>query len=199
MNTPRIRPIDPPYSETVQDAFDKIMPPGRDPLIIFRTFAHNPAVLRRQMALGAALLTSDRVPARDRELVILRTCARCGSEYEWGVHVTAYARPLKVSDEVIAATVTAGKTGTDASADVSVPIFPFSHRESLLVRLVDELHDTARISDELWDALAAVWSAEQLIELITLCGMYHAVSFTTNATRMELEPDAERFPALQRS
>ena len=183
MATPRIAPIEPPYSDTVKDAFNKIMPPGRDPLIIFRTFAHNPAILRKQMALGASLLTSDRLPARDREIVILRTCARCGSEYEWGVHVSAFARPLKISEDVICATVLGGPD--DPAWD---------DRQRLLVRVVDELHDTAQVSDALWDALTRVWSDEQLIELICVCGMYHAVSFTTNATRMALEPDADRFP-----
>lgn len=188
MTTPRILPIEPPYSEIVQDAFDKIMPPGRDPLIIFRTFAHNPAILRKQMALGAALLTSDRLPAHDRELVILRTCALCSSEYEWGVHVTAFARPLKISEEVIRATV-------EARSDDAV----WDERQHLLVRLVDELHDTAQVSDDLWHSLAETWTTEQLIELICICGMYHAVSFTTNATRMELETDAARFPETNRS
>lgn len=187
MTTPRVLPIEPPYSDTVQDAFDKIMPPGRDPLIIFRTFAHNPAILRKQMALGAALLTSDRLPARDREIVILRTCARCGSEYEWGVHVTAFARPLKFREEIIRATVT---------ADSDDPVW--DDRQRLLVQFVDELHDTAQITDELWERMAELWTNEQLIELICLCGMYHAVSFTTNATRMTLEPDAEHFPEAAR-
>ena len=183
MTSPRILPIEPPYSQTVQDAFDKIMPPGRDPLIIFRTFAHNPVILRKQMALGASLLTSDRVPARDRELVILRTCARCRSEYEWGVHVVAYARSMKFPEAIIQATVT---------ADTADPVW--DSRQTLLIRLVDELHDTAQLTDGLWSSLAATWTPEQLIELITLCGMYHAVSFTTNATRMALEPQAPRFP-----
>ncbi len=183
MAAPRIAPIEPPYAETVQDAFNKIMPPGRDPLIIFRTFAHNPSILRKQMALGAELLTSDRLPALEREVVILRSCARCGSEYEWGVHVTAFARPLKLSEQVIRATRAA-----DSEDDV------WDERQQLLVRLVDELHDTADLSDGLWARLVEYWSDAQLIEVITLCGLYHAISFMTNATRMALEPDAARFP-----
>jgi len=35
-----------------------------------------------------------------------------------------------------------------------------------LIRLVDELHDSARISDALWGALAAAFSKEQTVEFI---------------------------------
>ena len=31
------------------------------------------------------------LPLREREIAIDRTCARCGCEYEWGVHVAYFA------------------------------------------------------------------------------------------------------------
>ena len=48
MHESRIPPIDPPYTDEIQDAFDKIMPEGMSPLIIFRTFANHPAILKMQ-------------------------------------------------------------------------------------------------------------------------------------------------------
>ena len=63
------------------------------------------------------------------------------------------------------------------------------------VRLVDELHDTARGGEALWQELRAGWSEAQLIELIALVGFYHLISFTTNALRIPLEPYGARFPA----
>ena len=71
----------------------------------------------------------------------------------------------------------------------------WSERQSLLVRLADELHDNADVSDRLWAGLAAHWTEEQLIELIAVAGFYHLVSFAANAARVELESFAERFPA----
>ncbi len=179
----RIAPIDPPYSNEIQEAFDRIMPPGVPPLKIFRTFARHPQLLKRTMALGGLLLNDGLVAPRDREIVLHRTCARCGSEYEWGVHVTAFARPLGFTEDQIRATVTGG---ADDPA--------WSDREKLLIRLADELHDTAALSDELWAGLSAAWTPEQLLELMCVAGFYHAIAFVTNACGIELEKNGERFP-----
>jgi alkylhydroperoxidase family enzyme len=183
MPNPRIAPVDPPYAPEIQDAFDKIMPPGQSPLNIFRTYARHPLLLKRVMALGGALLKQGTLAARDREIVLHRTCARCGSAYEWGVHVRAFARPLGFTDAEIRATAVGGADDPAWSA-----------RDRLLVRLADELHDTADVSDGLWTALAAEWSVEELIELVSVAGCYHAISFMTNACRMRGEAFAEPFP-----
>ena len=72
MPMPRIAPLDPPYPDDVQSAFDKLMR-GAPPLLLFRTVARNPRVLQRMMAGG--LLDRGSIPLRSRELMILRTCA----------------------------------------------------------------------------------------------------------------------------
>lgn len=183
MIAPRVTPVNPPYSNEIQEAFDRIMPPGVPPLKIFRTFARHPQLLKRTMALGGLLLNQGLVDARDREIVLHRTCARCRSEYEWGVHVTLFARRLGFTDDQIQATV-AGKADDPAWSD----------RDRLLIRFADELHDTSTVSDELWSKLSAEWAPEQLLELMCVAGFYHAIAFVTNACRIELEQDGERFP-----
>ena len=55
-------------------------------------------------------------------------------------------------------------------------------------------HDGAAISDELWTALAAAFSVEQIFELIALVGFYHTVSFFANGLKLEAEPSAARPP-----
>ena len=179
MSTPRIAPLEPPFPEPVQAALDRIMPKGVPPLALFRTLARNERVFQRVMAGG--LLDRGSITLREREIVIDRTCARCGSEYEWGVHVAFFAERVGFSPEQVAAT-----TGGDATA--------FSERERLLLRLVDELHDRALVSDELWAALRAHFAEEQLIELVALAGFYHLISFVTNALRIPLESYGARFP-----
>jgi alkylhydroperoxidase/carboxymuconolactone decarboxylase family protein YurZ len=84
---PRIAPTDPPYPAEVQAEFDKLMR-GAPPLALFRTVARNPRVLQRMMA--GSLLDRGSISLRSRELMILRVCARCGAEYEWGVHVATF-------------------------------------------------------------------------------------------------------------
>ena len=183
MNNPRVAPLDPPYTEEVQEAFDKIMPPGMEPLNIFRTYAHYPALLKRAMTLGALLLSHGKLEHRDREVVLHRTCARCGAEYEWGVHVTAFARPLGFTEEQIRATVL-------GDADDSA----WDERQGLLIRLADELHDTSTLSDELWASLIEHWDTQQILELISVAGFYHSISYVVNALHIQYEANAERFP-----
>ncbi len=64
----------------------------------------------------------------------------------------------------------------------------------MLVRFVDELHDSGRVPDELWSSLTERWSAEQLLELLVLVGWYHVIAFVANGARVELEEWAATFP-----
>jgi alkylhydroperoxidase family enzyme len=185
---PRIAPLDPPYEPQVAETLRRMMPPGVEPLALFRTVAHNQAILERFRSTGAYLLNFGCVDPLDREILLHRTCARCGCEYEWGVHAVAFGRPLGLSDEQLRATV---HDGPEAAV--------WSDRQRLLVRLADELHDTATVSDALWGELAGLWDAAQLIELIATAGFYHLVSFTANAARVQGEPFAEPFPVPAQS
>jgi alkylhydroperoxidase family enzyme len=157
------------------------MPAGVDPLVLFRTLAVNQRVFQRLMSGG--LLDRGSISLRERELVIDRTCFRCGSEYEWGVHVAFFGQKVGFTPEEIR-----DLCAEDPAATV------FSAKEQLLLRLCDALHATASVDDGLWAALSAAWSPEQLIELLVLAGYYHAIAFATNALRLPLEPFGARFP-----
>jgi alkylhydroperoxidase family enzyme len=185
MTPPRLPPLAPPYDPPVAETLEAMMPPGVEPLRLFRTLAHNPRVLAK--IRHGNLLDRGSLERRDRELVILRTCARCGSEYEWGVHVAVFARRFGLAEAEIRATVL---------ADADDPLW--APRDRLLVRLVDALHDGATVPDSLWQALSAEWKPDQLVELVVLVGFYHTVSFVTNAFAVDNEPTAERFPTGSR-
>ena len=181
MSTARISPLDAPYDNTVAATFAKFLPPGLAPLKLFRTQAHNPRVLQRMFA--GSLLDEGTISQRARELLILRTCFRCGSEYEWGVHVALFSKRAALVEADIAATL---------AYDLSPGGLPES--EACLIAAVDELHDTSTISEQLWTVLARHYSPAQLIEIIALVGNYHAISFVANAAGVELESFAPRFP-----
>ena len=181
MTQARIAPRESPYSPAVQEALDRIMPPGVPPLALFRTLAVNERVFLRVMAGG--LLDRGSIGLREREIVIDRTCARCGSEYEWGVHVAFFAERVGLTAAQVAAT---------CAPEPEAGAFP--ERERLLLRLVDALHDRTRVDDALWAALRAHWTDAQLVELIALAGFYHLISFVTNALRIPPEPYGARFP-----
>ncbi len=178
---PRIAPLEPPYPPAVAEDLAKLMPPGMEPLALFRTVAHNPRVLRRMRRGG--LLDPGSITVREREIVILRITARCGSEYEWGVHAAFFAGPAGLSSEELAATV---HGGADDPA--------WRPSERALVAMGDALHESAELDGEVWARLSAFYDDAQRIELVFLAGLYHAVSFVTNAARLPLEPWAPRFP-----
>jgi alkylhydroperoxidase family enzyme len=182
---PRIAPIEPPYDLETDRLVKKWMPPGSEiePLKLFRTLAVHDELASRMRPLGAGILGHGRVAPREREIVIHRTCARAGAEYEWGVHVIAYGRPLGLTDEQIAATV-------HGNADDPA----WSEHDALLVRLADELHDACAISDALWERLAERWREDQLLELVITAGWYRLLSYVINTARVEPELWAARFP-----
>ena len=179
---PRITPLPAPYPPELQAVFDKVMPPGVPPLTLFTVLARTPRVYERLRA--GNLLDRGPLSLRMREIVIDRTCARCGCAYEWGVHVAFFAEQVKLTPTEIAATVHGDANDLAWSAD-----------EKLLIRLADELHDSAGISDGLWEALAAAFSTEQIMEMIALAGAYHTISFFANGLKLPPEPFAAPFPA----
>jgi alkylhydroperoxidase family enzyme len=185
MTGPRIAPLEPPYEPAIEAILAKWMPPGSavEPLALFRTLAVHDELASRMRPLGAGILGHGRIEPREREIVIHRTCARAGAEYEWGVHVLAFGRPLGLSDEQIAASVN-GRADDPA----------WSERDALLVRLADELHDTCTVSDGLWSALAVHYSDDQLLELVITAGWYRLLSYVIDAARVQPEPWAARFP-----
>lgn len=180
----RLAPLAPPYAPELQALLAKMTPPDApDILALFRMLAHNPELAERMTGWGGYLLgRKASLSLRDREVVINRVCARCKAEYEWGVHVAAFAQAAKLSPEQNAAIA-------HAEADDAA----LTPRDGLLVRMVDELHDTATVSDALWPELAALWSPPQLIELLMLAGWYRAISYVCNATRVPLETWAARW------
>lgn len=186
----RIAPISPPYTPEQEARIGSFMSKGAKvaPLAIFRTFARHPALQDAMKSLGRFYLAADAgasatLAARDREIVIDRVCARCGCEYEWGVHVASFAKKVGLTPAQVAATV---------RGDADDPAW--SERDRLLIRLVDELHDGAAVSDPLWQALAAHWSETELLEVLILAGWYHAISYLANGVGIELESWAPRFP-----
>jgi alkylhydroperoxidase family enzyme len=178
---PRIEPVAAPYPPELQAVFDAIMPPGVPPLALFTTLARVPRIFERFRA--GSLLDRGPVTLRQREIVINRTCARCGCDYEWGVHIALFAARAGLSDSQIHGTVL-----SDAASEAWDP------DERLLIRLVDELHDAATISDELWADLAKTYSVEQILEFVALVGFYHTVSFFANSLKLAPEPFARERP-----
>lgn len=151
-------------------------------LRIFATLARHPKLLKRWSAFGGTLLYGGRLPARDREVLILRTGWRCTAEYEWGQHVEI-GRAAGLTDEDIRRL--AGPLDADGWPDL----------DRLLALAADELHDTSRLSDDTWAQLAERYDDQQLIEVCMVVGQYHLVAFTLNSLGVVPEDGLEPLPS----
>jgi 4-carboxymuconolactone decarboxylase len=183
---PRIAPLDAPYPEEIERMLAKWMGPirDRDPLRLFRTLSIHGELASRMGVLGAGLLGNPRVTPREREIVIQRiNTARGGAECEWGVHTKVFGENVELNEAQLAA------TAHGASDDPA-----WSERDRLLIRLADEIHEAADLSDSLWSKLTEHWLKEELIELVVTAGWYRVISALVNTIRPELERWAARFP-----
>ena len=164
-----------------------MMPKGAPPIGLFRTFARNLPMTKAMGEWGRYELGRDlSLTMRQREIVIDRTCARCGCEYEWAVHVRFYADRVGFTREQLESLTHGAPTDPCWATD-----------ERLLIRAVDELHDTSTISEALWNELARLFTDAQLLDLTMLTGWYHAISFTARSAQVAAEADTIAFADVQ--
>lgn len=158
------------------------MPEGVAPLRLFTTLANDERLFGKFMSGG--LLDKGNLTLRQREILINRTLARCGSDYEWGVHIAFFAEQAELTPAQI-------RSLAHGDHDDFCWTEP---EERLLVRLCDELYDDCTASDDIWKDLSARFSDNALMEMLMLAGFYRTVSYLTNALRLPPEPFAEGFP-----
>ena len=178
----RIAPLERPYEPEIQGQFDRIMR-GAPPLMLFRVVASNARAWEKFRA--GSLLDPGPLSLREREIVIDRTCARTGCEYEWGVHVAIFAKAADLTDLQVRATV------IGAADD---PCWTAS--EQALIAAVDALHARATFSDAEFKALSAYYDDAKIFEIMLLCGFYRTVSYLANGLDLPLEANAARFPRV---
>jgi alkylhydroperoxidase family enzyme len=177
----RIAPLEPPYDPEIQAQFDRVMR-GAPPLMLFRVIAGNARAWEKFRA--ASLLDRGPLSLREREIVIDRTCALTGCEYEWGVHVATFADAAHLTGEQVRATILGG---ADASC--------WSEGEQALIAAVDALHAHATLSEAEFKAMSTHYDDAKILEIILLCGFYRTVSYLANGLALPLEQKAARFPA----
>jgi alkylhydroperoxidase family enzyme len=176
----RIAPLEPPYAPDIQQQFDRIMR-GAPPLVLFGVMASQARAWDKFRAGG--LLDRGPLSLKEREIVIDRTTALTGCEYEWGVHVAAFAQAAHLTEQQVRATVLGG---ADAPC--------WSAAEQALIAAVDALHHRATLSEAEFKVLSAHYDDAKIFEIILLCGFYRTVSYLANGLDLPLEEKAVRFP-----
>ncbi len=157
------------------------MPPGARPLNLFRALGTS----QRAWAKFAAgsLLDKGPLPLREREIVIHRTCARCGCSYEWGVHAALFAARAGLTEAQLADTAA-------AAPDAAL----WSEAETLLLSTADALIDRRKLTQVEFAALQAYFAPEQILEIVQLVAFYTGVSMICGALDLEPEPGTPALP-----
>lgn len=148
------------------------------PEMILSLMSCHPDLYEKVAAVSVALMAQSRLPRRDLELVVLRTDWLCQAPYNWGEHVAIAKRFGITSEEIERVT-----QGSKASA--------WNKHERALLKAAEELHGNAMLSDDTWNTLSAVFSDDQLFELIVLVGQFTLVTYFQNSLRFRLSSDSD--------
>lgn len=174
LSEPRIAPLG---DDEITDDQQEILAPiaARRPLDnVYRTLARHPKLFKRWLVFANHVLFKSSLPAREREMAILRTGYLCRAGYEWGQHV----RLGKA----------AGLTDGEIAMIAEGPGAPgWSPLERALLTAVDELHADAFISDATWRVLSGAYDEAQLMDLVFAVGQYTLVSMALNSLGVQLD------------
>lgn len=140
---------------------------------IMRTMLRHADLFTQQTEIGIQLLKRGTLSPRHRELAILRTGWLCQAPYEWGEHVHV-AKSVGISSEEIER-ITIGSSAAG-----------WNELDSAILKAVEELRESAMISDATWQTLAHYFNEQQLIELPILIGQYQTVAYYQNSLRLRL-------------
>ena len=158
------------------------MPPGAEPLSLFRAIGRSPRAWRK--FAGGSLLDRGPLPLREREIVIYRTTARSGCDYEWGIHVRLFGERAGLSQPQI-----------DDTAQPRIDPKLWTEAEIVLLDTVDRLLEKKRLDGSEYEQLATHYSEEQVLEIIQLIAFYHGVALMCGAFDLAPEPGMPTLPS----
>jgi alkylhydroperoxidase family enzyme len=180
-SSPRIQPITDVSDEVVAILGGGINSPAGTSLNIFGTIAHHPRLLKRFMNYAGLFLNKGLLPAREREIVILRVGWNCQSVYEFGQHTIIGERVGLTMEEITAVT-----------RDISE--HNWNDRDTALLEMSDDLCADNCVSQQTWDKLRRDWKEDELIELVMVAGTYRLVSGFLNTMGVELDAQTPGWP-----
>jgi 4-carboxymuconolactone decarboxylase len=180
-SSPRIQPVTDVSDEVAAILGGGINSPAGTPLNIFGTIAHHPRLLKRFMNFAGLFLNKGLLPAREREIVILRVGWNCQSVYEFGQHTIIGKRVGLTMEEITAVT-----------QDISE--HNWNDRDIALLEMSDDLCTDNCVSQQTWEKLRRDWKEDELIELVMVAGTYRLVSGFLNTMGVELDAETPGWP-----
>jgi alkylhydroperoxidase family enzyme len=172
LTKPRIAPV----PEQERNDAQRQMLASRPDYNVYKTLAHHPELFSRWSGLGRFVMSGSSLPARHREMLMLRMGWLCQSEYEWSQHARI-------------ATSAAGMTDQEIHRIAEGPkVAGWTDFERGLLRVADELRYDAMVGDATWRALRAEYSDQQMMEAVFTAGQYQLVSMALNSLGVQLDP-----------
>ena len=148
---------------------------------LYATMLNHPVLYGPRYKFGSYLQRDSLLPPKTRELLIMRTAALTGAEYEWGHHVESAQQAGFSADEIRRI-----KSGPDAQG--------WSEEHAAVLRAADELRREAFVSDRTWATLTKYYDTKRLIEIVYTSGGYTMTALAINSLGIQLEPGYPRFP-----
>jgi 4-carboxymuconolactone decarboxylase len=182
LKEPRVKPLpESEWNEEQKEILENYRRPSGKIANIFLTQARHIEVMKKWRVFAGYVLNQSTLPAREREMLILRIGWLCQSEYEFGQHTRIGKQAGLTPQEIVNITKGPDAPGWD----------PF---DAALLRAADELHTDAFISDATWNALSKRYHEKQMIDLIMTVGSYNTVSMFLNTVGVQLDPNLDGFP-----
>jgi alkylhydroperoxidase family enzyme len=147
----------------------------RPPINVYRVIANAPQFVVPFTDCVQAVYDST-IPARLREIAIVRQAARAGAGYELHQH-TLIGLATGLSEEEIRVLTS------------PEPVTALSETENLVCAMSDQLETSARLDDGTYERARSVFEPAQFVEIVMIISFYCSVARITNATRIAIEPE----------
>jgi alkylhydroperoxidase family enzyme len=159
-NTVRLPPLQPDeWDDEVVQALSVMVSPERlerrDPGTALATLVRHPKLTRAFLRFNGYLLFSSTLPARLRELAILRVAHRRNCDYEWVHHVVMGTKAVKRGE---------------ATDDF----------DRAILTAVDELDEKSNLTDATWAVLSEQLDERQRMDLVFTIGCYGLLAMAFN-------------------
>jgi len=156
---------------TQQDVYRrKMVGPWADLRGPFNALMRSPVTADKALELGNHIRHGNSLPDRLVELAILVTGRHWTAQYEWWAH---YKRardaglPMHIADAIAERRRPAGMQPDEEA------VYEFSR----------ELHETQQVGDAAWNKAKALFSEEQILDLVATCGFYVLISMLLNVAQ----------------
>jgi 4-carboxymuconolactone decarboxylase len=182
LREPRIKPIEEKdWTSVERELLAPIKAERGSVPNIYATLARHSRLFTPRLIFGRYIQRGSTLPARDREILILRIAWLSSGEYEWAAHTT-----IGIQNGLAKEDIQRIAKGTQAREWIAF--------DSALVRATDELYRNFFISDQTWNNLAARYDTHQMMDLVMTVGGYQILAMALNSFGVQLEPGEAGFP-----